>query len=194
MIDASHGGESDEERRRKIETTLDDVRRAKPEGEALLFHYTPREFAKLICAGGFRSSTWGLQGEGVYLSELSPVSMLNGAQWPAPAFREQMLKANYGAAWADENRRCAVDCVLICCVDRSLLRPVEGRTGAFKVDTKIIESFGGDPSLHGKIKKCFALYDSANAPGMAAHAPAAKEAAAMAEATEADCSERGAPK
>ena len=176
LIDASRGGEPDHERRRKIETTLDDVRRAKPGAEKLLCHFTSRDVCEKICAGGFLSSVWGLEGEGVYLSDLSPVGPVDGAQWPQPAFREAMLKANYGAAWADANRRCAVDCVLVCCVDGMLLTPVAGRTGAWKVDTQAVDRVGGDATLKRCIKKAFVLYDSTQLPDAPAAAAASSSA------------------
>ena len=52
---------------------------------------------------------------------------IDGAAWPSPEFRTNMLKANYGKAWADPGRKLSLDAVLVCFADQSVIEEVRAK-------------------------------------------------------------------
>ena len=91
-----------------------------------------------------------MAGKGVYLTEQSPAEPVlteqspaepvDGASWPTPEFRAQMLWANYGKAWADPDRAKLLDAVLVCFVDVDEVKDVDHRPGAYVLLEKHIEN------------------------------------------------------
>ena len=75
----------------------------------MFFHYTSYDSATRILTSGFRPSSIGMSGEGVYLAKQSPAKPIDGASWPSAQFRENLLKANYGADWKGFGS-CAIEC------------------------------------------------------------------------------------
>ena len=106
------------------------------------FHYTSCHVAGLILNGGFKPGKVGMAGQGVYFTEQSPAEpeQINGASWPSPEFRDNMLKVNYGNAWADPDRALLLDVVLVCFVDKEEVKPVEHRPGAWALPEKHIKN------------------------------------------------------
>ena len=119
------GGESPHEKLTKLKNTLADWRKEQPHRMEPYFHYTSCHVAGLILNGGFKPGDVGMAGKGVYLTEQSPAEPVDGASWPSPQFRAQMLWANYGKAWADPDRATLLDAVLVCFVDVEEVKDVE---------------------------------------------------------------------
>ena len=88
------GGESPDEKLTKLKNTLSDWRKEQPHRMEPYFHYTSCHVARLILNGGFKPGDVGMAGKGVYLTEQSPAEPIDGASWPSPQFRAQMLWAN----------------------------------------------------------------------------------------------------
>ena len=57
----------------------------------------------------------------------SPVSDSHPHKWPAPEFREEMLRANYANDWNSPSRACLVDAVVLVAVRR---RGKKGHSGS----------------------------------------------------------------
>ena len=105
-----------------------------------MYHYTSTEYAGLILNKGFKPSDIGMGGKGVYLTNIDPCEKLDGATWPTDAFREALLRKNYGDDWNSEQRRRLADAVIVCCVHEDVLKPVEKREGASKVEEVQLEN------------------------------------------------------
>ena len=101
--------------------------------ESIIYHYTGLGAARAICAGGFRRSTAGMAGPGIYFSTVSPADALGGEggpRWPDPAFTEQMLHNNFGFAASEAGRLGKLDVVLVCKLSRDMIKDVPDRLEA----------------------------------------------------------------
>jgi len=153
------GGEVHSEKLTKLRNSLKSWDKTEPKYMEMFFHYTSYVSATRIITSGFRPSSIGMSGEGVYLATQSPAESIGRASWPSAQFRENLLKANYGADWNSDGRWQAVDVVIVLFVDESVQKLVEDREDARMVEPRHIEN---DKVF--VVKQAIQLYDSAAAP------------------------------
>jgi len=130
------GEESADERERKMRESLTSYDEKLSKDQQLLFHYTSLAAADEIRKTGFRPSKFGMKGSGVYFSVNSPVAEGFTHRWPSPEFRLEMLRANYGEAWKQDNRKCSVDVMILFAGHKSHLETVPDRPGAVRISDR----------------------------------------------------------
>ena len=96
LIDAFVAGrEIDSDKLTKLRNTLGSQREDFRQSERMRFHFTSWRTAGLIARNGFRPSEIGMQGKGVYLTDLSPSEAIDGCTWPSVTWRNKLLQASH---------------------------------------------------------------------------------------------------
>ena len=128
----SQGTESVANLQTKLQNTLRGLDSLCTGLERLYYHFTDLKAARAISVSGFRRSPVGMAGPGVYFTTCSPAAPLGqgGPRWPEQAFRDAMLRKNFGDAWEEAGRQGKLDAVIVCKLTEQQVQEVPDRPEA----------------------------------------------------------------